>query len=392
MNTFKFHPVGQGLFYTGELAHKTFNFVYDCGTEGKMKDLNNQIDEHLNSIRANVGLNPKIDFVVISHLHDDHFSGLYYLIQRAKVDKIYLPYLGSDKNLISLILAYEIFINSNNDQSFEQKKNLYNFMLQIYLSEHKRENRAEAEIFFIGKEENEKLGNFSYSQESFSVKISGNDYWNFIFINKRFSDGKIWQLSQEIIDIMHCLNVNSITDLISVDEKQIKNIKCIYEKIFGKNLNITSTILIHYPLYMEPNIFYFEDILKNHYEELFYLRKFSWRDPIDSIFYNTRKLIDDISILTGDALVDNNIGMLIKNYLKQGNENYKRCGILQVPHHGAKDNWIEWNKINVLSETYVIPFGLGNSHKHPHSNTIEDLKNKNTKLVHQMNGFTYYID
>ena len=78
--------------------------------------------------------------------------------------------------------------------------------------------------------------------------------------------------------------------------------------------------------------------------------------------------------------------------MKQGNENYKRCGILQVPHHGAKDNWIEWNKINVLSETYVIPFGLGNSHKHPHSNTIEDLKNKNTKLVHQMNGFTYYID
>lgn len=143
---------------------------------------------------------------------------------------------------------------------------------------------------------------------------------------------------------------------------------------------------------MKPNIFYFEDRIKSCYEESLRLRNFSLIYPVENMFYHSRKLRYDICILTGDAIVDNYMGMLIKNHLRQFDENYKRCGVLQVPHHGEKDNWIEWNKINILSEIYVISFGLGNRHKHPHSNTIQDLKNKKTKLVHQMEGFAYYID
>jgi len=40
MNSFKFYPVGQGLFYSGSLFGDNYNFVYDCGTESLQKYLN----------------------------------------------------------------------------------------------------------------------------------------------------------------------------------------------------------------------------------------------------------------------------------------------------------------------------------------------------------------
>ena len=67
------------------------------------------------------------------------------------------------------------------------------------------------------------------------------------------------------------------------------------------------------------------------------------------------------------------------------------CGVLQVPHHGAKDSWNAWGFID--SEVCVIPFGLGNRYGHPHAQTIENiLKTENTiRLVTQIQDFIYYI-
>ena len=56
MNSFKFHPVGQGLFYTGSLVHKTYNFVYDCGTKSKKHYLSSSIDAFIREIQEIAGL------------------------------------------------------------------------------------------------------------------------------------------------------------------------------------------------------------------------------------------------------------------------------------------------------------------------------------------------
>ena len=48
---FRFHRVGQGLFYSGILTktdgshHITFSFVYDCGSESSKYFLYREIDE-----------------------------------------------------------------------------------------------------------------------------------------------------------------------------------------------------------------------------------------------------------------------------------------------------------------------------------------------------------
>lgn len=72
MNQFKFHSVGQGLFYTGSLANGNYNFVYDCGTESEQWYLDNCIKDYTREIRGFNNEKAIIDFVVISHLHKDH--------------------------------------------------------------------------------------------------------------------------------------------------------------------------------------------------------------------------------------------------------------------------------------------------------------------------------
>jgi len=92
---FKFHNVGQGLFYTGRLKYgrASFNFVYDCGSEktSLVKD----------AINREFQPDEEIDLLIVSHLHRDHTSGIPHLFKRASnVDTVILPYLSPLERLI----------------------------------------------------------------------------------------------------------------------------------------------------------------------------------------------------------------------------------------------------------------------------------------------------
>ncbi|WP_168194704.1 MBL fold metallo-hydrolase [Thermococcus aciditolerans] len=91
---FKFHNVGQGLFYTGRLKYErtVFNFVYDCGSE-KTSLVKDAIDREFQP-------DEEIDLLIVSHLHRDHTSGIPHLFKRASVDTVILPYLSPLERLI----------------------------------------------------------------------------------------------------------------------------------------------------------------------------------------------------------------------------------------------------------------------------------------------------
>lgn len=82
---FKFHNVGQGLFYSGILSRKDngirniFSFVYDCGTDSVASFLQREIDDY-KLLLPTTGIikHKKLSLLVISHLHDDHVNGLEY--------------------------------------------------------------------------------------------------------------------------------------------------------------------------------------------------------------------------------------------------------------------------------------------------------------------------
>lgn len=83
-----------------------------------------------------------------------------------------------------------------------------------------------------------------------------------------------------------------------------------------------------------------------------------------------------------------------KKFISSNKDN---IGLMLLPHHGSKFGWN--NKLLNLANNFVVSYGLGNTHKHPHSqvtnkillskkhhkNLLEVNQNKNSIL-----GITIY--
>ena len=205
MNVFQFKHVGKGLFYSGSIADE-YNFVYDCGTACSEQILKNEISVmNLNS------KTDKIDFAVLSHLDGDYFCGFPYLLRIFRIDKIYLPYLGNDRELIRFLIFNAVFKDSlkhdsskpdssKHDSSkpdslksageFGAKAELYAFMCKLYdidiyidvslpfrMPEHKRFLGADdADVEFSAEKEKTVIRRYR--------KLEENKLWTFVFMNK----------------------------------------------------------------------------------------------------------------------------------------------------------------------------------------------------------------
>lgn len=100
---YTFHPVGQGLFASGEVAFeggRPFHWVYDCGTLSDQALLSDQIFV----LGQEYNTTGKIDLLVLSHFDRDHINGVVDLLGQFEVDVLLLPYMHLDKRLI---LAFE---------------------------------------------------------------------------------------------------------------------------------------------------------------------------------------------------------------------------------------------------------------------------------------------
>ncbi len=380
MNNFMFHPVGQGLFYTGSIKDQDFNFVYDCGTESKQEYIKNAIDNYISSFKNS---DPEIDFVVISHLHRDHIKGLPYLAKKAHIKKIFLPYLGKDHNLILLFLQYHIL---GKEVVTEDDYELYIFMQHLYFGE-KNDNIFNIDEIVFLKEEQDyeayKHHNNCYSIKEEEIKIElekESNYWKFILINKAMTEEKLEQLSKKIPASYDFSNPAEIV-------KKIDEIKKIYKEVFGDKLNNTSTLLLHYPTNLDLRTYYLScDVnnLKHKYCQKMYDCEFCVnRDNRD----NT------VTLLTGDAMVDKEmIGEINKFTLADCKSN--EIGFLQVPHHGSKPNWEALKKHHLPIVNHLIPFGLGNKHHHPNANVIHDLITNSDAFyyINQTQFFVYFIE
>lgn len=93
----RFEPVGHGGFchedfYTRRHSsdergeHPCFTAVYDCGS------LKKALAE--NAVERAFTENQRVDAVYISHLHEDHTSGLEFLLRRCSVTNLYLPFFA----------------------------------------------------------------------------------------------------------------------------------------------------------------------------------------------------------------------------------------------------------------------------------------------------------
>lgn len=335
-NKFIFWPVGQGLFYTGSLLNGKYNFVYDCGAESFcISYLNKAIDEFTRTT-------PLIDFIVISHLHYDHCGGLYKLLCKSRVKKIYLPLLNNDMKFTLFILQYYkslARVNGVDTRVYDVLEFLYSRMDSDLYGQIESANwKQDVSLFGIEPVFVNKSRDFDFIQ-----------YWEFNLLapNKNSKYTKFF-----------ANNAPAIKNMITTEpgKQFIEDFKKLngYRSI-ARALNNTSTVLIHKPLYCtnEP-----------------------W--------------CGTASLLTGDI---NFTQPLAKKIAQKTNCSGIR--VFQIPHHGAKGNWIKsWNNgIVCASNVYVISFGYGNQYKHPHSQVIDWIAqyNKELSFATQLERYQYDI-
>lgn len=105
------HSVGQGFFHSGNLYDTDgkcrLRYVIDCGSKAKYQsNREKQIDDFV----SGVGAGGMLDLLLISHIHEDHVSGIERLLDRAtglKVDTIMMPLTTVEERLIAFARSVE---------------------------------------------------------------------------------------------------------------------------------------------------------------------------------------------------------------------------------------------------------------------------------------------
>lgn len=363
-NFFGFRAVGQGLFYTGSILDGEYKFVYDCGTDNSQCYVEREVRRFSARCRKK-----ELDFVVLSHLHHDHYSGLQELMHNFNVKCIYLPYLGNNRNLIDLVLAYSTFVESRNDEAdIEENYSVFRFMQQLYNGE---SVIMGAEKIFLGREgsDSEDDSEYIHTHRMFDFNRDGRPYWEFQLLNKTYNRAKM-KMFEDAVDKLIANSGKTIRELI--DSNQIELIKQVYEEVFGKgnNLNLSSTVLVHYPV----------DTNKR-----FRIAGRSYDCICARECFNANMAI---TMLTGDAQVDRwEVSYLNSLSLNCG-------GILQVPHHGSYNNWCSLGSVRDNFNAMVISSGLCGNHGLPSARTVDDIilnRGARLYLVNQNQGFYYSI-
>lgn len=392
MNYFEFKHVGQGLFYTGTIMNE-YNFVFDCGSSNDI----GYIKKEINNMKLPNGSH-NINFVVISHLHNDHFNGLPLLLAKFKIDKVYLPYLGEDKTLIQFILAKEIL---GAGLEVQYTRRLYSLMCCLYGIDLEVDNFTYREEYiphvdFLGyiQRNNDMLNNkIGYGYRKYlkdSDKEVTKSYeekeehflWKFVFINRTFSNKKMRHASEVINnyfvrfsddgkvtpEVIHRTVKSKVSTL-----GGLKELENVYSNAFGGNKNITSTILIHYPKMNSSGM------MIGTYEDVYSRWSLSESFRADG----------NITVLTGDAEFNRDMVKVVDLFLKG-----RQGGLLQVPHHGSYSNWKMLKNIPNKFSAFIIPVGH-NGYGHPDEKISDDIYRIKCKpyinCATEVKGIYYYI-
>lgn len=99
--TTRFHAVGQGCFYSGEIYcapnREPLRIVYDCGSETAGDALEREVNLFHQIIHDG-----KLDVLVLSHLDADHVNGLTLLLDNGLTARnVFLPYLTPAQRAIA---------------------------------------------------------------------------------------------------------------------------------------------------------------------------------------------------------------------------------------------------------------------------------------------------
>ena len=130
--TYVFNPVGQGLFAAGAICTeqgKKFTWVYDCGsTTNKSQYF---FVDTINKSNQVCSFDDEIDFLVISHFHDDHINGIKYFNHAGinNIKNIIIPYVPFIQRIVTISNDN---IDELDDESIRFIVSPYEYLLGIF--------------------------------------------------------------------------------------------------------------------------------------------------------------------------------------------------------------------------------------------------------------------
>ncbi len=402
--TFRFHPVGQGLFYSGLIQKpedgdfRQFSFAYDCGSTSSHRFLRREVDDFKELLPCwKKGQKKRLDLLVVSHLHDDHVNGLEYLLKDVEVDTVVMPFMEQALRLLAWTESpgQEEFLRDfyADPAGWFSERGVRRILLigsRGYDSSRKYDDpRAERNQRDAGREDiriaSEDIKKEAYINDTrilwltAPAEINWAFYWTF-----RFSSLPLPELEEFSLTAKAFLNEYdcSVRDVF-YSRKMKQELAGRLGKVLkaGRTINRTSLVMVH-----EPNTFY-----KTHFsawnlpfiDELWYMTK-----EKDNKFYDLGMFTETArsTVLTGDVELENEDEM--KKLGLDRPESYK---VFQYPHHGAADAFPYALERKILPKNTVTVFSAGTVNKYgsPDPGTAE--RQHCPKLVNERFAFDYSI-
>ncbi len=436
-----YHNVGQGLFFSGKLEldkqdeQKEFNFIYDCGSESLAESqLKNRIDNFIETLPEK---NRKrfLDLLIISHFHSDHINGLDYLLDKAKVDTVVIPYLSPVE-----ILLYAI-VNSRPPfppySYYEFLANPFEYLLEkgvnkIIVIGRGDDDGYRGDDFVppdVPMKPNEKFS-FNYEkqgdlkgnevvkkqlEDEYGIqelidkdKIIPKSHYGysislgvclFRFFNARKS---IKNFEQKLNKLKKCIanefGIENLSNSILRNESILNELrkkrnnkfrKCYKESFGNDKLNLTSLVLYNLLLFKNEDCYckIVTRLVPLPYHFYFPYRRYyiKW---LEEHCHNNKCG----HFLTGDAELKNN--KVFKEFKKHYKRVLDKSLIFQLPHHGSKENW----NSNIIqdvtnNEIFVASAGINSKYNHPSWSVFWEIAT-NYKLpifINEQNWFEFHI-
>lgn len=368
---FKLWPVGQGLFYSGNIKYapgESFNFVYDCGSSSQ------NIDYIVDNYVARYDLKSKpLDMLVISHFDKDHVSSIPKLLREvSKVKRIFIPYAGGLQNyLLFLALIY------GNDGNLAGK---VDEIIQISVMDSKNDEeqtidinelRIEEEVNNIFGIPGVRIGSFNESS------IDYKKIWKFKFYNTYLRTSKsLSYIESEILNLMNSEGCSRLSELLEKLDQPLSNnssktVKKALEDIYirscsssikNSKMNQSSLCLYHSP---------FNERVSN--------RSASWAGY--TLIHHPLTMTG--TMLTGDiSLRDIRKGQRYDHFKQHYKNEISKVGYFLMPHHGSANNWTE----EVLNDFQTTNFFLNsaslcNTYGHPSARVVLDIVKSNRQIL-----------
>lgn len=345
------HPIGQGAFYSEriECDDRTYNIVYDCGS-GNRKKTPKRLERQIASYYKKEDV---IDILFISHFDNDHINGINEL--RRHTSEI--------KNVIVPLIEQEDFwFYSIENNEFER---FYNSLTGLANSVYKIKPAGEDDKYYrlndiglIDLLESEK-GSFEvHNATKFSLGRSID--WCYIPFNY---DKKIRLniLKNELVK--NGISERELTSGWDVMEHHIDNIKKAYKKVVADGANKTSLILYSGGIIGEYKCWQYQGSMR--YHPWIHHRHFYRYDKEGCLCFgdndlNQANILNDLKYKLGSLI--------------------ERVGTIQVPHHGAINNFNDdILAINNSIKMFFVSFGNKNTYRHPSLRVVDEiLKNGNS--------------